>query len=78
MTRPVLLSLLIACSLIMPSVALSGNKPAKKGPTIKDVKAMSGGAVWKGVFLADLSDPASPRISLAREGLLVSQGPDTR
>ena len=33
--------------------------------------------VWKGVFLADLSDPLSPRISLAREGLLVSQGPDT-
>ena len=44
---------------------------------VQDVKAMSGGALWKGVFLADLSDPASPRISLAREGLLVSQGPDT-
>jgi hypothetical protein len=41
MTRPALLSLLIACSLITPSVALSGNKPAKKGSTIKDVKAMS-------------------------------------
>src|SRR6266566_9309781 len=38
---------------------------------------MSGGALWKGVFLADLSDPSSPRISLAREGLLVSQGADT-
>ena len=44
---------------------------------VQDVKAMSGGALWKGVFLADLSDPSSPRISLAREGLLVSQGPDT-
>jgi len=44
---------------------------------VQDVKAMSGGALWKGVFLADLTDPASPRISLAREGLLVSQGPDT-
>ena len=44
---------------------------------VQDVKAMAGGALWKGVFLADLSDPASPRISLAREGLLVSQGPDT-
>jgi LPS export ABC transporter permease LptG/LPS export ABC transporter permease LptF len=44
---------------------------------VQDVKAMSGGALWKGVFLADLSDPASPRISLAREGLLVSQGHDT-
>ena len=38
---------------------------------------MSGGALWKGVFLADLTDPSAPRISLAREGLLVSQGPDT-
>jgi LPS export ABC transporter permease LptG/LPS export ABC transporter permease LptF len=44
---------------------------------VQDVKAMPGGALWKGVFLADLSDPSSPRISLAREGLLVSQGPDT-
>jgi LPS export ABC transporter permease LptG/LPS export ABC transporter permease LptF len=44
---------------------------------VQDVKAMSGTALWKGVFLADLSDPSSPRISLARQGLLVSQGPDT-
>jgi LPS export ABC transporter permease LptG/LPS export ABC transporter permease LptF len=43
---------------------------------VEDVKAMSGGALWKGVFLADLSDPAAPRVTLAREGLLVSQGPD--
>ena len=44
---------------------------------VQDAKAMSGGALWKGVFLADLTDPAAPRISLARQGLLVSQGPDT-
>jgi LPS export ABC transporter permease LptG/LPS export ABC transporter permease LptF len=44
---------------------------------VQDVKAMSGGALWKGVFLANLTDPSAPRISLAREGLLVSQGPDT-
>jgi LPS export ABC transporter permease LptG/LPS export ABC transporter permease LptF len=44
---------------------------------VQDAKAMSGGALWKGVFLADLTDPAAPRISLAREGLLVSQGPET-
>ena len=43
---------------------------------VQDVKAMSGGALWKGVFLADLTDPSAPRISLAREGLLVSQGTD--
>jgi LPS export ABC transporter permease LptF/LPS export ABC transporter permease LptG len=44
---------------------------------VQDVKTMSGGALWKGVFLADLTDPSAPRISLAREGLLVSQGADT-
>jgi LPS export ABC transporter permease LptG/LPS export ABC transporter permease LptF len=44
---------------------------------VQDVKAMSGGALWKGVFLADLTDPSAPRISLARQGLLVSQGADT-
>ncbi len=49
----------------------------KKVLYVQDAKAMSGGAVWKGVFLADLSDPSAPSISLAREGLLVSQGPDT-
>ncbi len=43
---------------------------------VEDVKAMSGGALWKGVFLADLTNPAAPRVTLAREGLLVSQGPD--
>jgi len=44
---------------------------------VQDAKEMSGGALWKGVFLADLTDPAAPRITLARQGLLVSQGPDT-
>src|SRR5260370_20689348 len=42
---------------------------------VQDVKAMSGGALWKGGFLADLTDPSSPRITLPREGQLVSQGP---
>jgi LPS export ABC transporter permease LptG/LPS export ABC transporter permease LptF len=44
---------------------------------VQDVKAMSGGATWKGVFLADLTDPSAPSISLARQGLLVSQGTDS-
>ena len=43
---------------------------------VQDVKSMSGGALWKGVFLADLTDPSAPRISLAREGILASQGAD--
>jgi LPS export ABC transporter permease LptG/LPS export ABC transporter permease LptF len=49
----------------------------KKVLYVQDAKAMSGGALWKGVFLADLTDPSAPSISLAREGLLVSQGRDT-
>jgi LPS export ABC transporter permease LptG/LPS export ABC transporter permease LptF len=44
---------------------------------VQDVKAMARGAIWKGVFLADLSDPASPRVTLAREGVLVSQSAST-
>jgi len=44
---------------------------------VQDVKAMSGGSLWKGVFLADFGRSVAPRISLAREGMLVSQGPDT-
>src|SRR5580692_9411057 len=49
----------------------------KKVLYVQDIKAMSGGALWKGVFLGDLTNPAAPRISLAREGQLVSQGTDT-
>jgi LPS export ABC transporter permease LptF len=44
---------------------------------VQDVKAASGAAIWKGVFLADLSQPSAPRITLAREGILASQAPDT-
>jgi LPS export ABC transporter permease LptG/LPS export ABC transporter permease LptF len=50
---------------------------AKKVLYVQDVKAMSGGALWKGVFLADLTDPSAPNIILAREGMLVSQGRET-
>jgi lipopolysaccharide export LptBFGC system permease protein LptF len=35
---------------------------------VQDVKAMSGGALWKGVFLADLTDPSAPRISTGARG----------
>jgi LPS export ABC transporter permease LptG/LPS export ABC transporter permease LptF len=44
---------------------------------VQDVKAAPRAAIWKGVFLADLSQPSAPRITLAREGILVSQGADT-
>src|SRR6267154_1347983 len=44
---------------------------------VQDVVSAQRAAVWKGVFLADLSNPASPRITLARQGLLVSEGPNS-
>jgi LPS export ABC transporter permease LptF/LPS export ABC transporter permease LptG len=43
---------------------------------VQDVHNASGGAVWNGVFLADISDPANPVITLAREGILVPEGQD--
>src|SRR5271165_4909444 len=42
---------------------------------VQDVKTAQGAAIWKGVFIADITNPASPRITLARQGILVSEGP---
>ena len=44
---------------------------------VQDARAAQGAALWKGVFIADISTPASPRITLAKEGVLVSEGPQT-
>jgi LPS export ABC transporter permease LptF/LPS export ABC transporter permease LptG len=44
---------------------------------VQDVKSAQGAAIWKGVFIADISNPSSPRITLAREGILVSESQDT-
>jgi LPS export ABC transporter permease LptF/LPS export ABC transporter permease LptG len=44
---------------------------------VQNVKAAQGAAIWKGVFIADTSTPSSPRITLARQGILVSEGPET-
>ena len=44
---------------------------------VQNVKAAQGAAIWKGVFIADISNPSAPRITLARQGILVSEGPDT-
>src|SRR6202051_2820022 len=43
---------------------------------VQDVHSAQGGAVWDGVFLADISDAANPRITLAREGIMVPEGQD--
>lgn len=43
---------------------------------VQDVKSGQGAAVWKGVFMADLSEATDPKITLAKEGIVVSEGPD--
>jgi LPS export ABC transporter permease LptG/LPS export ABC transporter permease LptF len=43
---------------------------------VQDVHTAQGAAVWKGVFLADISDAANPRITLAHQGILVPEGQD--
>ena len=43
---------------------------------VQDVQSAQGAALWKGVFMADLSDAADPKITLAKEGIVVSEGPD--
>ncbi len=44
---------------------------------VENVKSAQGAAIWKGVFIADTSNPEAPRITLARQGILVSEGPNT-
>src|SRR5215475_8291755 len=44
---------------------------------VQDVKSAQGAAIWKGVFIADISNPAAPRITLAQEGILVAESQDT-
>lgn len=43
---------------------------------VQDVKSAQGAAVWKGVFMADLTDASDPKITLAKEGIIVSEAPD--
>ncbi len=41
MTRHIMLTILAAGTLIMPAITTAGDKPSKKGATVKEVKAMS-------------------------------------
>jgi LPS export ABC transporter permease LptF/LPS export ABC transporter permease LptG len=43
---------------------------------VNDVKSAEGAAVWKDVFMADISDATNPKITLAKEGIVVSEGQD--
>src|SRR5256714_8000342 len=46
----------------------------KKVLYVHDVKSAQGAAIWKGVFIADTTDPSAPKITLAERGILVSEG----
>ncbi|MBZ5629542.1 MAG: LptF/LptG family permease [Acidobacteriia bacterium] len=43
---------------------------------VQDASSAQGAALWKGVFVADISNPSAPRITLAQSGLAVSEGQD--
>ena len=43
---------------------------------VQDVKSAQGAAVWKDVFMADLTDATNPKITLAKEGIVISEAPD--
>ena len=43
---------------------------------VQDSIPQNGQALWRGIFLADISDPASPKITLAERGALISDSPD--
>ena len=44
---------------------------------VHDVKSARGAAIWKGVFIADISNPSAPKMTMAEQGILVSEGKNT-
>ena len=44
---------------------------------VRDVHPRPGASEWNGVFLADITDPAEPRITMAESGIMVGEGPQT-
>src|SRR5690348_7936887 len=43
---------------------------------VQDASSLQGGARWRGVFLADISNPQAPKITLAQSGVVVNEGRD--
>jgi len=43
---------------------------------VQDVKTAEGAAIWNGVFIADTSTPGAPRITVAREAVLIAETPE--
>ena len=44
---------------------------------VQDVTTTTGAALWKGVFLADITNPSAPKVIVAEQGIAVSQGPNS-
>ena len=43
---------------------------------VQDLKSAAHAAIWKGVFIADMTVPSSPRITVAQQGVLLPEGPN--
>ncbi|MDR3749577.1 MAG: LPS export ABC transporter permease LptF [Acidobacteriota bacterium] len=43
---------------------------------VQDAIPSAGQSLWRGIFLADTSDPASPKVTQAQRGALLSDSPD--
>ena len=43
---------------------------------VQDSRTGQGAAAWNGVFLADITNPSAPKITLAKSGLVIAEGPD--
>ncbi|HSM84930.1 MAG TPA: LptF/LptG family permease [Candidatus Limnocylindrales bacterium] len=44
---------------------------------VEDVTTTSGAAVWKNVFLADITTPGAPKITIAKQAIVSNGGPNT-
>ncbi len=44
---------------------------------VEDVRSGSNASQWRGIFLADISNPSAPKITLAQSGLVIADNPDT-
>ncbi len=44
---------------------------------VQDVRAGAGAAQWRRVFLADLTDPASPKVTTAASATVINDGPQS-
>ena len=44
---------------------------------VEDVRAGSNASEWRGIFLADVSDPSAPKITMARNGVIIADDPSS-